>query len=525
MFMRTSKRIPARFRRRWRERGEIGTKPKTTGRGSTPTLHEFFREKVFVLDCLGSQWACLEAMGELPAALQEIGLDETDDANLTRHQVGHILIGVLSRLLTETRALVTLQLVENEWCQAAAAASLEDLCKALSNNKTLQLLNLRGNRIGDEGVKHLADTIRVNTSLLVLRLGGNEVSAKSGPSLCKALCENKDLKTLDLSCNSIGNVGARHLKEALATGHLHTVVLDHNQIGDVGVKHLADALKINRTVRTLRIAQNIAGNPAMKHLAAMIEVNPTLTALDIGDNTIGDAGVGHLSQALKVNRGLKVLDLSINKIGNRGITHLCEALLINRTLESLLMQCNEIGEAGARYLATALMKNRKLHTLDLARNFVSNVGTSHLGNMLRINNTITKLDLTDNRIGSVGAERLMAALNFNKTLRSLGLQENDNVPSATLDSVNSLVTANRLSFSCRREMIRALWRQLHHPRAEKQERRCTMSVQIPPRKKSRLDAGCCDGDAIALLSFFKWYPGLLQQVGSIMIKYYDSRTA
>ena len=519
-------RVPARFMRRWRERGEVGTLAKTTnGTNITLTLHEFFREEVFVLDSLGSRWACLEAMGELPAALQEIGLHVTDDANLTRDQVGHIFIGVLSRLLTETRALVSLQLMENKWCQAAATASLEDLCKALSNNKTLQLLNLRGNCIGDEGFKHLADTIRENTSLLVLQLGGNEASAKSGPFLCKALCENKALQTLDLSCNSIGNVGARHLKEAITIGHLHTVVLDHNQIGDVGVKHLADALKINRTVRTLCIAQNIAGNPAMKHLAAMIEVNPSLTALDIGDNTIGDAGVGHLSQALKVNRGLKVLDLSINKIGNRGITHLCEALLINRTLESLLMQCNEIGEAGARYLATALMKNRKLHTLDLARNFVSNVGTSHLGNMLRVNNIITKLDLTDNRIGSVGVERLVAALRFNSTIRALGLQENEDVPDDTLDSLHSLVQANRSAFDCRREMCRALWRPVHHPRAERQERRYSISLSIRPCKMRRLDVACRDGDANALISFFKWYPGLLKQLGGLMVRFYDSRTA
>ena len=519
-------RVPARLKRRWRERGEIGTVArKKNGRSATLTLHEFFREQVFVPDCLGSRWACLEAMGELPAALQEIGLHETDDANLTQNQVGHIFIGVLARLLTETRALVRLQLMENKWCQAAATANLEDLCKALNNNKTLQLLNLRGNCIGDEGLKYLADTIRVNTSLTVLQLGGNDASAKSGPALCKALCENKDLQTLDLSCNSIGNVGARHLKEAITIGQLHTIVLDHNQIGDVGVKHLADALKINRTVRTLRIAQNIAGNPAMKHLAAMIEVNPSLTSLDIGDNTIGDAGVGHLSQALKVNRGLKVLDLSINKIGNRGITHLCEALLINRTLESLLMQCNEIGEAGARYLATALMKNRKLHTLDLARNFVSNVGTSHLGNMLRVNNVITRLDLTDNRIGNVGAERLVAALRFNSTIRSLELQENEEVPSDTLDTLYNLVQANQSAFNCRREMCRALWRPVHHPRAERQERLYSVSINTRPSKLRRLDVGCRDGDANALISFFKWYPGLLKQLGGLMVRYYDSRTA
>merc|ERR1739848_339893 len=132
----------------------------------------------------------------------------------------------------------------------------------------------------------------------------------------------------------------------------------------------------------------------------------------------------------------------------------------------------------------------------------------------------------DNRIGSVGAERLMAALSFNSTIRSLGLQENEDVPSATLDSLSRLVTTNRSSFSCRREMCRALLRPLHHPRAEQLEHRYPVSILIPARKKRRLDGGGCPSDdAHALITFFKCYPGLLKQLGGLMVKYYDSRTA
>ena len=46
---------------------------------------------------------------------------------------------------------------------------------ALVNNTSLLTLNLSFNRIGDTGVKHLAQSLRMNRTLLSLNVGSNEV--------------------------------------------------------------------------------------------------------------------------------------------------------------------------------------------------------------------------------------------------------------------------------------------------------------------------------------------------------------
>ena len=84
-----------------------------------------------------------------------------------------------------------------------------------------QGLDLEGNKIGDEGMRHLGDALA----------RGAAPALKSG---LEGLGDNK-----------IGDEGLRHLGDALARGAapaLEALWLSNNKIGDEGVRHLGDAL-------------------------------------------------------------------------------------------------------------------------------------------------------------------------------------------------------------------------------------------------------------------------------------------
>ncbi|CAG09190.1 unnamed protein product [Tetraodon nigroviridis] len=106
----------------------------------------------------------------------------------------------ISQLLIKSR-LETLRMCNNSVGEQGATA----IAQALSQNPTLRSLNLRLNRLQDEGGEAIARALR-NSSLSHLHLGANELTQRTAVTLAKALLKNKTLRSLNLSCNKLGVV-------------------------------------------------------------------------------------------------------------------------------------------------------------------------------------------------------------------------------------------------------------------------------------------------------------------------------
>ena len=72
------------------------------------------------------------------------------------------------------------------------------IAKGISQNQSLETLNIKGNMIGDDGVVLLAESIREAQNLWYMDIGLNEI----GPSGFQALCEVlPDSNVTNLICN------------------------------------------------------------------------------------------------------------------------------------------------------------------------------------------------------------------------------------------------------------------------------------------------------------------------------------
>jgi hypothetical protein len=126
-------------------------------------------------------------------------------------------------------------------------------------NKTLTVLNLLGNRIGDDGAVSLAAALRSNRSLLQLLLTNNAIGAAGAHAIGEALAANHTsaVHTISLSNNKLGHVGALKLCEALAPAPagraLKTLSLRSNELGDDGAKACAMMLSSNRALTSVRL--------------------------------------------------------------------------------------------------------------------------------------------------------------------------------------------------------------------------------------------------------------------------------
>ena len=170
----------------------------------------------------------------------------------------------------------------------------------------LKRLNLLGNQITDEGVKHLATALtHTNCKLNSLNLNKNQITDEAVKHLATALKHsNCKLNILNVGGNQITDEGVKHLAKALAHTNckLNSLYLSGNQITDKGVKlHLYKALThSNCKLNNLFLARCQITDEGAKHLfKALTLPNCKLNNLDLGFNQITDESIKHFDTSLK----------------------------------------------------------------------------------------------------------------------------------------------------------------------------------------------------------------------------------
>ena len=158
---------------------------------------------------------------------------------------------------------------------------------ALWFNRTLSLLNLDTNNLGNDVCVIIAASLQVNTSLAELSLCGNKISSRGAESMASALKVNR---------------------------HLWKLSLNNNKIGRKGVAALANALKINVSLCELQLDNNNNIKLGAVALSQMLESNTTLSKLSLKENNIDSAGGRALMAAMLVNTTLLQCKLENNRI-------------------------------------------------------------------------------------------------------------------------------------------------------------------------------------------------------------------
>ena len=142
-----------------------------------------------------------------------------------------------------------------------------------------------------EGRKAMPEESAVATSLEWLRghgAWGLRAAERLGP-------DNDFLPDLELfdesrggRADKIGPEGAAHIACALATNDVvMRLDLGNNALEEEGAASLCQALRTsNRTLIELNLSGNSLGDAGVRHVASMLQANTTLTSLDVRENDI-----------------------------------------------------------------------------------------------------------------------------------------------------------------------------------------------------------------------------------------------
>ncbi|CCW64430.1 unnamed protein product [Phytomonas sp. EM1] len=238
------------------------------------------------------------------------------------------------------RTLTSLILVGNE----CGDDTLLAFSNAAVSHHGFSTINLSWNRIGAKGTRNLMRCFQHNP-LCNFILYANQLGDEGVVHLCEALRLHggKGQGSLNLYRNSVGPRGAAAVA-ALLDGNDYLLELDlsSNTLGLRGTQEICRVLTTSTCVlRTLNLADNMIGDDGAKEVARVISANlPTLNRLNVSDNEINEKGSFHLVNALHKNTSLLVVQAGKNTFGSKAVKSIEELVRTTKSLCSLnIMNC------------------------------------------------------------------------------------------------------------------------------------------------------------------------------------------
>lgn len=335
---------------------------------------------------------------------------EADDADGTKIKfdasVSPIVAHRAEQLITNDY-FVVLYLCKADLSTSTGSANIDAIVEALRKTKTLESITLEKCNLDDEGIEKLAGGLeeggRIGTThhyhhkkeketekdydddddknsgmLKTLRLKGNRIGNRGIRSLEFLFRSSSTLEELDLSDNCIGSKGAASVLESLGQNRsgipLSILNLSQNEIWDLSgnIIHNTDdgVQNNNNSGNVINNGNDNKGNNKNKNAMSIqnnflfqsfLHNNETLQELNLDGNCLHDEGAEYIAESLQINkyRGgiLQKLHLGWNGIGDIGAIALAKALESSTTIRVLGLAENDITNSGARALLSALAVN------------------------------------------------------------------------------------------------------------------------------------------------------------------------
>lgn len=192
-------------------------------------------------------------------------------------------------------------------------------------------------QIEDQGLKRIAQKLSENTTVKVLDLSGNKIGGNGGlKALAKVLATNKTIEHLFLANNKFTTKDLGYLVDVLEQNETLTILsLQNCGIKDDGAGKLAEGLAKNKSLVILNLSLNSIRDDGAKALAKAFKLSQApLARLVVNGNLIRAPGAKKLMKMLMENGNMETLDLSSNKINLKGAKYMDRLFDSRKELES-----------------------------------------------------------------------------------------------------------------------------------------------------------------------------------------------
>mmetsp|Transcript_11464 Transcript_11464/g.32528 ORF Transcript_11464/g.32528 Transcript_11464/m.32528 type:complete len:403 (+) Transcript_11464:61-1269(+) len=329
------------------------------------------KSKDFMCELVAPVIAQMDAAIGLSQPLESLDLTGSSK-DLFNSRIQFMQLFALSEALAEYHIIAAIDLSFN-FIDDNGAGSLASF---LQRNKSLKYLNLAGNNIGPEGAGKLAEAIQMRDSsgeggLQVLNLNGNAIKDEGVLSIAGALRDNKSLKVLELGSTDmeekglIGIAVAMWENRTLEVINLENPLIHYRCQGDTAMQ-LGRMLGNNTCLREVLLGKHGLVDDQLQTLVDYgLGRNRTLPicTLDLRCNKLSPVAGPAFKQLLQFTSTLQMLNVSFNRLGDDGLMALAEALPRCHTLVHLDIRSNGSGELGLCAMAHAMQLKPNLTTI------------------------------------------------------------------------------------------------------------------------------------------------------------------
>jgi len=281
-----------------------------------------------------------------------------DDVNIEAIDLSYNFIddngaGSLASFLQCNKSLKYLNLAQNNIGPEGATKLAEALQREGGGGGGLQVLNLNGNPIKEDGVLAISEALRQNNTLKVLELGSTDMEEKGLIGIATSLWDNRSLEVINLEnpliYNRCQNDTAMQLGRMLGNNTcLREILLGKHGLVDTQLQTLVDyGLGRNAMlpVSSLDLRCNKLSPFAGPTLKQLISFTSTLQLLNLANNRLADDGLAALAEALPKNHSIVHIDVRSNGSGEVGLCAIAHAMQLKPNLGTVLVWGNHFGPA------------------------------------------------------------------------------------------------------------------------------------------------------------------------------------
>jgi len=275
----------------------------------------------------------------------------------------------------------------------------------LNNNYYIISLDLKNNRLGDNGIKILALGISLSFSLVHIDLSSNGIGKTGADYLFKQLSFNQSITCLNignssgLNRNFFNGVAIEGLNEFLKN-HFQITFLDLNaaSIGNEGLFLIQEGLKHTPSLKALNLCFNLLTSEASETLTDIMG-KTNIKKLNLSQNHLGDHFKYKLFESTKNRIFLQThLNFSRCKFTEEGMPKFFSALRKNGVLKSLVLDFSKYYEKDLYCFGTLMQNNQSLASLCIKGCKIGDKGLEHLASALLINSFLKELIVSNNGI-------------------------------------------------------------------------------------------------------------------------------
>ena len=251
--------------------------------------------------------------------------------------------------LSQNETLKVLKIAENDLKSEGALP----IIKSAIN---LEILSLAKNFMKSDVGKPLAKLLKTSSVIKKMYLEFNELMVAGAKWIAKGMQQNTSLEVLNIKGNIIGDDGLILIAQAIRDApHLKELDVSLNEIGPTGFQALCDQLP-NSQIQILCCNKNFLGDEVLAYFANIISDQTSQTKLkkfDFSSCRLNDTGLIYLINALQHNKNISSVKLADNFFSENVEAILLETLNKNTTL-------TDIALSGNRFSHSCLTKIKKI---------------------------------------------------------------------------------------------------------------------------------------------------------------------